>query len=134
MQKFYVVCNNSGRVFHRVVTDRSMAEVLKAVEILYGSTRLLTVLTEEEYNGQYWTTRDNRKLNVNEITDVNHLQNILKMFMRRDRSTVEKYNALVDKYNALNGRSFVSLNGDMAQFFNDQQLDRVYDPNPDLPW
>jgi hypothetical protein len=34
----------------------------------------------------------------------------------------------------LNGRSFVSLNGDMAQFFNDQQLDRVYDPNPDLPW
>lgn len=52
MKKFYVVCNNTGRVFHRVVTDRSMAEVLKAVEILYGSSRLLTVLTEEEYHNE----------------------------------------------------------------------------------
>ena len=83
---------------------------------------------------EYWTTADNRKLDVDEITDVNHLRNIVKMLMRRDRSTVEKYNALVDKYNASTGRSFVSLNGDMAQFFNDQQQDRDYDPNPNLPW
>lgn len=51
MQTFYVLCNNSGRVFHRVINS-SMAEVLKAVEILYGSTRLLTVLTEEEYHSE----------------------------------------------------------------------------------
>lgn len=48
-QNFYVLCNNSGRVFHRVVTNCSMDEVLKAIEILYGSSRLLTVLSEEEY-------------------------------------------------------------------------------------
>jgi hypothetical protein len=51
MEKFYVVCNNTGRVFHRV-TNPSMAEVLKAVEILYGNSRLLTVLTEEEYHNE----------------------------------------------------------------------------------
>lgn len=83
---------------------------------------------------EYWTTADNRKLDVDTITDVNHLRNIVKMLMRRDRKVVERHNALVDKYNALNGRSSVSLNGDMAQFFNDQQQDRDYDPNPDLPW
>lgn len=91
---------------------------------------------------EYWTTANNRRLDVDEITDLNHLHNIVKtmirrerIFIQRDRSTVEKYNALVDKYNALlNGRSFVSLNGDMAQFFNDQQQDRDYDPNPNLPW
>ena len=51
MQTFYVLCNNTGRVFHRV-TNPSMAEVLKAVEILYGNSRLLTVLTEEEYHNE----------------------------------------------------------------------------------
>jgi len=82
----------------------------------------------------YWTTRDGRKMDVDTITDVNHLRNIVKMLMRRDRKVVERHNALVDKYNALNGRSFVSLNGEMAQFFNDGQQDRDYDPNPNLPW
>ena len=51
MQTFYVLCNNTGRVFHRV-PNPSMAEVLKAVEILYGNSRLLTVLTEEEYRSE----------------------------------------------------------------------------------
>lgn len=52
MQTFYVLCNNSGRVLHRVVTDSSMAQFLKAVEIFYGNNRLLTVLTEEEYHNE----------------------------------------------------------------------------------
>ena len=83
---------------------------------------------------EYWTTADNRKLDVDEITDINHLRNIVKMLLRRNRSTVERHNALVDKYNALIGRSSVSLNGEMAQFINDQQQDRDYDPNPNMPW
>jgi hypothetical protein len=62
-----------------------------------------------------WVTRDGRKLNVDEITDVNHLRNIVKMLMRGDCS-------------------FVSLNGDMAQSHFDDCENQRMDPNPDLPW
>lgn len=103
------------------------------VKTSMGITNNFLILKPNSVMKEYWTTADNRRLDVDEITDVNHLRNIVKMLMRRDRSTVEKYNALVDKYNVLNGRSFVSLNGDMAQsHFDDCQNDWM-DPNLNLP-
>jgi len=67
-----------------------------------------------------WTTRDGRKLDVDTITDVNHLRNIIKMMMRNERQ-------LLDAVNKSNSKSF-SLNGDMAQFSIDQIEDDRMDP------
>jgi len=67
-----------------------------------------------------WTTRDGRKLDVDSITDVQHLRNIIKMMMRNERQ-------LLDAVNKSNGKSF-SLNGDMAQFSIDQIEDDRMDP------
>jgi hypothetical protein len=67
-----------------------------------------------------WTTRDGRKLDVDTITDVQHLRNIIKMMMRNEQR-------LLNAVNKSNGKSF-SLNGDMAQFSIDQIEDDRMDP------
>ena len=54
-----------------------------------------------------WTTKDGKQLNVDEITDVNHLRNIVKMLIRNAQPKKERF----------------KLNGDMANFFNDSMED-----------
>ena len=57
-----------------------------------------------------WITQKGDYLNVDEIDNVYHLRNIIKMLMR---------NSATSKDNKVN-KDFV-LHGDMAQHFNDQQ-------------
>lgn len=45
---FYVISDISGKVLYQT-TGYSRTEVLKALMVLHGNTRFLTVLTEEEY-------------------------------------------------------------------------------------
>jgi hypothetical protein len=48
IEKFYVISDISGKVLYQT-TGHSKTEVLKALIVLHGNTRFLTVLTEEEY-------------------------------------------------------------------------------------
>jgi hypothetical protein len=73
----------------------------------------------------YWTTKAGLKINVDDM-DENHVRNAFKMLIKVHKSTVEQANELVDKYNALvkkrkaeRGSANFNLNGDMAQFFNE---------------
>ena len=60
-----------------------------------------------------WTTKDGKELNVDEITDVNHLRNIVKMLMRNAQPKKKEF----------------KLNGDMANLFNDSMEDYDNDLN-----
>lgn len=48
---FYVISEVSGKVLYQT-TGHSRTEVFKALRILHGDTRFLTVLTEEEYRNE----------------------------------------------------------------------------------
>lgn len=48
---FYVISDISGKVLYQT-TGHSLTEVLKALRVLHGNTRFLTVLTEEEYRNE----------------------------------------------------------------------------------
>jgi hypothetical protein len=50
----------------------------------------------------YWTTKDGQKIDIMSM-DVNHLRNVLKMIVN----------------NSSNRKKSFSLNGDMANMFND---------------
>jgi hypothetical protein len=63
-------------------------------------------------NKAYWVTKDGKVLDVDEITDINHLRNIVKMQIRNGKILQGKLKKLIE-------REEITLNGDMAQEFND---------------
>lgn len=59
-----------------------------------------------------WKTKDGKELNVDEITDVNHLRNIIKLLMRNNHNRKqrnERKKEIKQKF---------TLHGDMANQFN----------------
>lgn len=78
----------------------------------------------------YWTTKTGVKVNVDDM-DENHVRNAFKMLIRVHNETIVKANEIVDKYNTLieKKNSNFTLNGDMAQFFNDQYFEDEDDFN-----
>ncbi len=83
----------------------------------------------------YWTTKTGVKVNVDDM-DENHVRNAFKMLIRVHNETIVKANEIVDKYNTLvkkrkaeRGEANFTLNGDMAQFFNDQYFEDEDDFN-----
>jgi hypothetical protein len=68
----------------------------------------------------YWTTKSGTKINVDHM-DLNHLRNTLKMLIRNNTVSVPK--------------KPITLNGDMAQEFNDNYLAHEDDDkfNEDYP-
>jgi hypothetical protein len=77
----------------------------------------------------YWTTKTGVKVNVDDM-DENHVRNAFKMLIKVHNETIVKANEIVDKYNTLvkkrkaeRGEANFTLNGDMAQFFNDQYFE-----------
>ena len=57
----------------------------------------------------YWTTRSGEKINVDDM-DIEHLRNALKMIIRNSQSKENKF----------------CLNGDMANYFNEQIQESEY--------
>jgi hypothetical protein len=57
----------------------------------------------------YWTTRAGDKINVDDM-DIEHLRNALKMIIRNSQSKENKF----------------TLNGDMANYFNEQMEEFEY--------
>lgn len=57
----------------------------------------------------YWTTKSGEKINVDDM-DIEHLRNALKMIIRNSQSKENKF----------------SLNGDMANYFNEQMEEFEY--------
>jgi hypothetical protein len=53
----------------------------------------------------YWTTKSGEKINVDDM-DLNHLRNALKMILRNVENQPKRIN--------------FTLNGDMANYFNEQ--------------
>ena len=84
----------------------------------------------------YWKMRNGRLISVDDM-DINHLRNTLKMILRASRSYCEHCKYIVDnkKYphrsmcpnNIINSDAYsyresqFKLNGDIAQFFNEEQ-------------
>jgi len=58
----------------------------------------------------YWTTKDGQKIDIMSM-DVNHLRNVLKMIVN----------------NSSNRKKSFSLNGDMANMFNDDMQNYQYE-------
>jgi len=71
-----------------------------------------------------WTTRDGRKLDVDTITDVNHLRNIIKMMMRNEKRLLDAVNKSNNRRPLLlmnaDDQYPTPMNGDMATFFNEE--------------
>ena len=57
----------------------------------------------------YWTMKNGQKISVDDM-DINHLRNTLKMIIRNN-----------EEARKTNKDTPFNLNGDMAQFFNDEQ-------------
>ena len=73
----------------------------------------------------YWTTKEGKKINVDDMSD-SHVRNAFKMMLRNIE--LQKQKARKD-FKYLTG---FTLNGDMAQQFNDAQEDYYLndDSNP----
>jgi hypothetical protein len=61
----------------------------------------------------YWVTREGESINVDDM-DIKHLRNTLKMIIRNNQPKQKK-------------RIEFTLNGDMANQFNEQQEEMEYD-------
>jgi hypothetical protein len=59
----------------------------------------------------YWTTKTGEKINVDDM-DLNHLRNALKMIIRNIENQPKRIN--------------FTLNGDMANYFNEQIEESEY--------
>jgi hypothetical protein len=59
----------------------------------------------------YWTTKTGEKINVDDM-DLTHLRNALKMIIRNTENQPKMIN--------------IKLNGDMANYFNDQMEESEY--------
>lgn len=56
-----------------------------------------------------WKTKDGKEINVDDMT-IEHLRNVLKMIIRKKQNT-----------NTLSKQHEVTLKGDIANMFNDEQ-------------
>jgi hypothetical protein len=65
----------------------------------------------------YWVTREGESINVDDM-DIKHLRNTLKMIIRNNQPKQKK-------------RIEFTLNGDIANQFNEQQEEMEYDEFPD---
>jgi hypothetical protein len=65
----------------------------------------------------YWVTREGENINVDDM-DIKHLRNTLKMIIRNNQPKQKK-------------RIEFTLNGDIANQFNEQQEEMEYDEFPD---
>lgn len=65
----------------------------------------------------YWVTREGESINVDDM-DITHLRNTLKMIIRNNQPKQKK-------------KIEFTLNGDMANQFNEQQEEMEYDEFPD---
>lgn len=61
----------------------------------------------------YWVTREGESINVDDM-DIKHLRNTLKMIIRNNQPKQKK-------------RIEFTINGDMANQFNEQQEEMEYD-------
>jgi len=75
----------------------------------------------------YWKQRNGELISVEDM-DINHLRNAFKYLIKHNTNVVKQANEIVDKYNDLvrkkkaerSSTSF-KLNGDMSNFFNEEQ-------------
>ena len=81
----------------------------------------------------YWTTKSGLKINVDDM-DENHVRNAFKMLIKAHAETIVKANKIVEAHNSLikkrkaeRGEANFQLNGDIAQFFNDQDFEEEDD-------
>ena len=65
----------------------------------------------------YWVTREGESINVDDM-DIKHLRNTLNMIIRNNQPKQKK-------------RIEFTLNGDIANQFNEQQEEMEYDEFPD---
>jgi hypothetical protein len=63
----------------------------------------------------YWVKKDGDKINVDDM-DITHLRNTLKMIIRNSTPKPKEPE-----------RIKFTLNGDMANYFNEQQLEAEYE-------
>ena len=75
----------------------------------------------------YWKTRNGKLVSVDDM-DTNHIKNAFEYLIKKHEQlvkdaneVVEQYNALVRKRKAERGSASFTLNGDMSQFFNEEQ-------------
>ena len=75
----------------------------------------------------YWKMRNGKLVSVDEM-DTNHIKNAFKYLIKKHLQlvkdanvVVEQYNDLVRKRKAERGSASFNLNGDMANFFNEEQ-------------
>lgn len=75
----------------------------------------------------YWTMKNNKQIDV-DLMDVNHIKNAFKHLIKHHQNIIQQANEVVDKYNALvrkrkaeRGSASFNLNGDIAEFFNEEQ-------------
>lgn len=75
----------------------------------------------------FWKQANGKLVSVNEM-DTNHIKNAFKYLIKKHEQlvkdaneVVEQYNALVRKRKAERGSASFNLNGDMANFFIEEQ-------------
>jgi len=90
----------------------------------------------------YWTMANKQSIKVDDMGN-GHVRNAFKVLIVQHNKLKRDYNTLVDMYNELMEKSGtvvksykeVTLNGDMAQEFNDKQEEQANDPEGDgLPF
>lgn len=77
----------------------------------------------------YWKQKNGVLISIDDM-DINHLRNVLKGIIRNNEK-IDEYNKQVRLHNAK--KSSFKLNGDIANFFNEEQEDSLqnefYNPN-----
>ena len=68
----------------------------------------------------FWRMRNGKLVSVDDM-DINHIKNAFKHLIKHHQKVVDKYNALVEKRKAERDKASFSLNGDIAQLFNDDR-------------
>ena len=75
----------------------------------------------------FWKQANGKLVSVDSM-DTNHIKNAFKYLIKKHsqlvkdaNEVVEQYNALVRKRKAERGSASFTLNGDIAQFFNEEQ-------------
>lgn len=71
-------------------------------------------------NMKMWTCKDGRKVRVKDMDD-KHLENTIK-FLRRQHQEI------------VFGTSYPSFNGEMAQYYAEQEFDRLCESRPEDFW
>jgi len=86
----------------------------------------------------YWTMANKQSIKVDDMGN-GHVRNAFKVLIVQHNKLKRDYNALVDMYDDLMKKTGtvvksykeVTLNGDMAQEFNDKQEEQANDPEGD---